>query len=300
MNAAYQRITNEIITRLEAGTVPWRRPWTRGPPRNLASGKPYRGTNALLLAAQTYEQPWWLTYRQAQRLGGHVQRGEHGVQVVYWQPATTHNQGNAQRSYPLLRTYTVFNLTQCNGIDPPRPTRQPDPGLEAIVAAMPHPPPIRHGGNRAAYDPGTDTVHMPFLNDFSSLAAYYAVLFHELVHSTGHQSRLNRPGITERTGPSNPVYAREELVAEIGAAFLCGHAGIAPATIDDIAAYIDGWLRILKQHPRIVIHAAGAAQHAAEYILAKQDERGAEDGAPGPAETPADEDPSNEYQHERR
>lgn len=273
--STHDRITRALLERLDRGTVPWRRPWTRGPPRNLVSGKAHRGVNALLLGAQPYEQPYWLTYRQAQRRGGTVRRGERGVTVIYWQPAASRRDDedtNAHRA--LLRAYTVFNVAQCTAVEAPLQPARRDRALDAILAGMPHPPELVHTADHAAYRPATDTVVMPPASCFDSTEDYYATFLHELVHSTGHASRLCRPGITQGIEHGSPRYAREELVAEIGAAFLCGHAGIAPSTLDQNAAYIGHWRRVLGDHPRLVISSAASAQQAADYIL---DHRGESD-----------------------
>lgn len=254
---AYERITEEIITRLEAGVPPWLKPWTAGRPRNLMTGKPYRGVNALLLGGQDCQQQWWLTFRQARHLGGSVKRGEHGLPVVYWQPRD-------EEARPVLRTYTVFNVDQCTGIGAPD---APEPSsLDQIVDDMPNPPRIIHGSDRASYQPRSDTIRLPGPATFDAREAYYATLFHELVHSTGHATRLNRPSMTDIQPPGSPAYAREELTAEIGAAFLCAHTGISPATIENTAAYVHHWLTRLDEEPRMLVRASSAAQTAVDYI----------------------------------
>jgi len=264
MSKTYERITNAIIQRLEQGVVPWRRPWTHGPPRNLVSRKPYRGVNALLLGAQGHEQPWWLTYRQAQQLGGHVTRGEHGTTIVYWQPQRQDEDGTMQRAF--LRAYTVFNVAQCTGLTAPEAEHR-DEDLDTILNGMADPPRLTHNGNRASYHPATDTITLPRPASFTSTPAYYATLYHELTHSTGHETRLARPGITQQPRFGTPGYAQEELIAEIGAAFLCAHGGISPATIENTAGYLDHWLTVLHEQPRLLVRASSGAQHATDYIL---------------------------------
>ena len=296
MQDVYTRITERILALLRAGTVPWQRPWrTPGGPRNL-SGRPYRGINALLLAGLDYPSPYFLTYRQAQARGGHVRRGERGVQVVLWRPverraatsdaAPEGEQGGGER-YLLVRTYTVFNLSQCQlpaAMLPPPVAAVPEPieACERIVAAMPDPPRLLHGGPVAAYAPVPDLVLMPHRRDFRDAASYYATLFHELAHATGHPRRLDRPTLAERCPFGSSNYSREELVAELGAAFCCGQAGIAPAILDASAAYVRGWLRALGDDPRLVVAAAGQAQRAADCILGRP-----AGGATGQAETEA-------------
>jgi antirestriction protein ArdC len=282
MSDAYAQITERILELLRAGVVPWQRPWrTAGGPRNL-SGRPYRGVNALLLACQDYASPYWLTFRQARVRGGHVRRGERGTHVVLWRPverreraaAEGEPEGDEGRRYLLVRTYTVFNLEQCalpSQTLPPPPPEPPAPlaACEQIVAAMPDPPRILEGGPIALYAPVPDIVLIPHRADFRDAPAYYATLFHELGHATGHPRRLDRPTLSDRCRFGTTNYSREELVAELAGAFLCGQAGIAPAVLDAAAAYVRGWLRALGDDPRLVVVAAGQAQRAADHILGR-------------------------------
>lgn len=266
MRPTYERITNDVIERLNQGVVPWRRPWLTA--RNLVSGKPYRGVNALLLSTLGRSSPWWLTFRQARQLGGTVRKGEHGVRVIFWKPRRPTDEEEDQLP-PVLRTYTVFNLEQCDGITaPPVPARVA--ALDGIVTNMPAPPHFKNGGV-ASYSAATDTVTLPPLPSFETADGYYATLFHELTHATGHKERLHRPGITAKHSFGSAGYAQEELAAEIGAAFLCGETGIKPRTIENSAAYIASWLHILGKHPSMLVQAAAAAQKAADFILSQDD-----------------------------
>lgn len=269
MNAVYSQITDEIIALLEAGTVPWRRPWKTIPPRNLISDAPYRGINILLLASRGFTDPYWLTYKQAQGLGGNVRKGEKGTRIIYYEFLKSKTADEDEDGFPMLRTYHVFNAEQCEGIETPPliipAADQSLPRCEAVVAAMPEPPTIRHGANDAYYDQFNDEIVVPAMHAFSAPAEYYSTLFHELAHATGHAKRLNRPSLTTG-GPD--FYAKEELIAEICAAMLCGYVGIAPATITNSAAYIAAWLSHLRGDPRLLISAASAAQKAADFILA--------------------------------
>ncbi len=289
MATPYDVITDRIMTQLEAGTVPWRKPWSAGGfPRNLVSRREYRGVNVFLLSCAPYESPYWLTYRQAQELGGHVRKGEHGWPIVFWKWLEREDEDGEAKRVPLLRYYTGFNLTQCEGIPAekvPATTKtppldfQPIAACEAVVQAMPSPPRLQHGFGQAAYSPPDDTVKMPSPERFTSAEHYYATLFHELTHSTGHKSRLARPGIADSVAAfGSPVYSREELVAEMGAAFLCGRTGIdtAPVT-ENHAAYVAGWLRALKADSKLVVMAAAQAQKAADFILGVKHEDHAEE-----------------------
>lgn len=276
----YAIITARILEKLAAGTVPWRKPWNAnvGVPRNLVSKHPYRGVNVFMLHAGGYSSPWWLTYRQAQHLGGSVRKGERGTTVVYWQPIVRDHDDDAhvpaRRRGVMLRTYTVFNVEQCERIEAPgtaTTTCSPIEEAERILAAMPNPPQIRHGGAAAYYRPRADIVQLPAREAFASPEVYYSVAFHEFTHATGHASRLDRPTVSSEVLPAfgSPDYSKEELIAEMGAAFLCAVAGIETHTLDNAAAYIAGWLRALRDDTRLVVGAAAHAQRAADYILAR-------------------------------
>ena len=294
---AYAVITDRIIELLEKGVVPWHRPWAGGePPHNLSSGKAYRGVNTFLLSAAGYASPWWLTFNQAKQRGGHVRKGEQSWPVVFWKwlnvddkEAREAGQPGRKR-IPFLRYYRVFNVEQCEGIAAPSTEIQggfsPIEEAERVVGAMPTPPAIVTGEPRAWYRPSTDTVNMPARELFQNGEGYYATLFHELTHSTGHKSRLDRPGIAELAAFGSQSYSREELVAEMGAAYLCGACGIVQQTIDNAASYIASWLKRLKDDRKLVIIAAAQAQKAADYVLGRSfDETGkgeqAEDGQAG-------------------
>ncbi|MDY7107505.1 MAG: zincin-like metallopeptidase domain-containing protein [Planctomycetota bacterium] len=278
-NQVYTIVTDRIVQLLEEGTVPWRKPWA-GPaqePKNLRSGRPYRGINVFLLSAAGFGSPWWLTFRQAKARGGHIRKGEHGSIVVFykdWRPEDRTDDDGRPVVIPVLRYYRVWNVEQCEGIDYPKPDVptidfRPIDRCERVVADMPRRPEIRHGEARAWYRPSADVVNMPRPELFTSAEEYYSTLFHELTHSTGHKSRLDRPGIANVQPFGSADYSREELIAEMGAAFLSGFCGIETATIDNSAAYIAGWLSKLRSDRKLVVQAASQAQRAADFILAK-------------------------------
>jgi antirestriction protein ArdC len=280
--SVYQIITDCIIGLLEKGTVPWHQPWHGNArlPRNLISNKEYRGINVFLLHAMAYESPFWLTFHQAIQLGGHVRQGERSCPVVFWKWLDGEDKGGGEpKRIPLLRDYAVFNVTQCEGLElhlpkleqPLRP-HTPIETAQQVVNGMPHCPAIKHGMSRASYSPVEDVVSLPRPETFRSGEEYYCVLFHELTHSTGHASRLNRKGVTERTGFGSHTYSKEELVAEMGAAFLCCQAGIVERTIDNSAAYIHEWLKKIKEDARLVVQAAAQAQKATDFILGRKAE----------------------------
>jgi antirestriction protein ArdC len=281
MANVYEVITNRIISLLEQGTVPWKKPWRGEPPKNMVSGKPYRGINVFVLASAGFSSPFWLTYKQARTIGGYVKRGEKGCPVVSWSWLERRDdEGNViptEKRIPLVRYYTVFNVQQCSNLDGKVPAPEetkvfyPIVLAEQVVKRMPNPPTIIHREPRAYYRPADDLINMPIKELFSSPEEYYCTLFHELSHATGHRSRMDRAGITELSSFGSGQYSREELVAEIGAAFLCGQCGLENSTLDNSAAYIQGWLARLKEDSRMIVIAAQQAQKAADYILAKHD-----------------------------
>ena len=275
---SYERITERIVELLQQGTVPWHKPWQvkTGLPRNLITQKPYRGINPFLLMAMGYESPNWLTFRQAIQLGGTVKKGEKSCPVVFWKPMEiTDKVSNEAVKIPLLRLYSVFNVAQCEGLkNVPVAEETAFAVTEAaeIVANMPQPPVIKHGMSHAFYSPINDTVGMPEPKRFKSEDAYHATLFHELCHSTGSEKRLKRQSIMERNGFGTDPYCKEELIAELGSAFLCGQAGIVERTIDSSAAYLENWLKQLKSDKTLIVYAAAQAQKAADFILNRQPE----------------------------
>ena len=269
----YDRITERIISLLEQGTVPWHKPWKSktGLPRNLISKKQYRGVNVFLLMSMSYESPFWLTFHQASELGGTVRKGEKSCQVVFWKQLKVKDAENdEERKIPLLRIYHVFNVSQCEGLKA-MPATEEIPGIATkpaeIVALMPNPPVIKHGMTQAFYSPSADEIGMPARERFENESGYYATLFHELVHSTGHKKRLHRTTLIENTGFGSDPYSREELIAELGSAFLCGQAEIVDRTINNTAAYLEGWLKQLRNDRTLIVQAAAQAQKAADYII---------------------------------
>ncbi len=290
--SSYARITDDLIALLDAGVVPWRRPWTSRGPCNLASRRPYRGINVLVLACQGRPSPWWLTYRQAVRLGGYIREGERGTQVVFWRvldPAVVGTAPGPRRTV-VLRTYTVFHEEQCvlpAHVVPPEADACPQiRSCDEVINRMADPPHIVPGSDIACYLPVTDTIHIPRRADFADAEAYYATLFHELGHATGHPRRLNRSALVTPAPFGSPDYSHEELVAEMASAFVCGATGIAPATLPASAEYVAGWLQVLRADRRLVVVAAGRAQQAADLILGRSPDppAGPDHGAvPAPA-----------------
>ena len=277
---AYKIINDKIMELLEAGTVPWKKPWqgSASLPKNLISKRGYRGVNLFMLACQPYSSPYWLTYKQATDLGGHVKKGEKSTPVIFWKMLDKDDTDTATAvKIPLLRYYSVFNADQCEDITAP-PIEEvvnnftPIERAEQIVSGMPMLPEIKHGGFRAYYSPSLDYIQLPKQFCFNSPEEYYSTSFHECVHATGHANRLARKSILEPSYFGSHEYSKEELVAEMGAAFLCGHAGIVNTTIENSVAYVAGWLKALKNDKTLLIQSAAAAQKAADYILNVQPE----------------------------
>jgi antirestriction protein ArdC len=289
----YQRVTDKIIRDLDQGTRSWIKPWTTSPGHTAAArplrhdGTPYTGVNVLILWSEAIERSYtsakWMTYRQAHALGGQIRKGEHGTTVVYAKTVERAEDDpetgkETIERIPLLRAYTVFNTEQIDGL-PTQPEVQPtviEPvssridRVDAFVAATTVT--VVHRGNRACYIPSADRIEMPpyrqFIDTPTSSAAegYYATLLHELIHWTASKHRCDRD-IGKRFGDN--AYAREELAAEIGAAFLCADLGIALEPRADHAAYLSSWLAVLKSDKRAIFTAAAQAQKAVDWLAAK-------------------------------
>lgn len=277
----YTRITSQIVAQLEAGVRPWTQPWAAAqsvsrPLRH--DGTPYQGINVVLLwgeaGARGFQSSTWMTFRQALTMGAHVRKGERGAAVVYAnrlvRTETDDADDGAIRSIPFLKAYTVFNVEQIEGLPashvaPPAPVLNGGERVEraeAFFAATGAE--VRHGGGCAFYAPGPDVVQMPVFESFRDPEAYYATLGHELTHWTRHPSRLDRDFGRRRDGDEG--YAREELVAELGAAFLCADLGLALEPREDHAAYLASWLKVLRDDKRFIFSAAAHAQRAVDFL----------------------------------
>lgn len=280
--SVYEIVTQQIMERLEKGEIPWKRPWSgsAGVPINLRSKKPYRGVNVWLLGCTGYSSPYWASFKQVSESGGSIKKGEKSSLVVFWKPMskTIIEEGEngedlaVEKSSFMLRYYRVFNVEQTEGLEDKIPHVEkiefnPIEKCEEIMEEMPQRPEIKYGGGRAFYRPDDDFVQLPLKEHFHSPEEFYSTAFHELVHSTGHSSRLSRD---MKNFFGSHDYSKEELVAEMGASFLCGTAGIENTTIDNSAAYIQSWLKKLNDDKKMVVFAASAAQRAAEFILGKE------------------------------
>lgn len=285
----YSRITAKIITDLEQGVRPWFKPWNTEHAAGRITrplrynGIPYKGINVVMLwsasVAKGYACPLWLTFKQTLELGGHIRKGESGELVVYADRITrteTDDKGEeTEREIPFLKGYTVFNAEQCEGlpaqytakaeapaVPPLQPIERADQFFTATGAS------IVHGGSRACYIERTDSIHIPCIDCFRDAESHAATLAHELIHWTKHDKRLARDMGRVKWGDEG--YAREELVAELGSAFLCADLGITPEVREDHAAYIASWLKVLKDDKRFIFAAASQAQRAADYLHSLQ------------------------------
>jgi antirestriction protein ArdC len=289
-----QLITDRIISELEKGATPWVKPWKRlkgqpgeGMPFNPSSGTVYRGMNHIWLSMMqgAYPAPYWVTFKQAQAMGGMVKAGEKGTPVVYWNVNRKETMGdNGEKvtsAYAFIKHYFVFNVAQCEGLDlsieaQPEPEPEPasfdqSPAVMALIDRLALKGGLHHGGDSAFFRPSTDSINMPPLAAFNDAGQYHATLLHESIHATGHDSRLKR--LTPARFGSEE-YAYEELVAELGAAMLCAKLGID----GDLrhAGYIESWLKALRNDKKFIISAAGKAQAALDWLIpvaVEQEER---------------------------
>ena len=284
----YQILTDRIVANLEKGVIPWEKPW-KSPklsggvfPRNFSTRKSYRGINVMLLWGADYSSPFWLTYKQAQELGGTVRKGERSERIVFYKQLQNHEETeqpneedtDSKRRPFMLTCYNVFNVEQCDGlnvptIEEPEPTSVDlDKACEDLVNNWSGRPSIRtevKTEGRAYYRPNTDSIHLPARFRFIDTAHYYKTLFHELIHSTGHESRLAR-SFGKHLG--DELYSKEELIAETGSAFLCAMAGIETEHIErNTTAYLQHWISALRQDNKLIVQAAASAQRAVDMIL---------------------------------
>lgn len=262
----YEIVTEKILESLRNGVAPWKKPWNGAGARNWETQRSYSGINVFLLEPGEYA-----TFNQIQKAGGRIKPGEKGHLVVFWKLLEKKGSevGDDDRAdrVPLLRYYRVWEISQCEGLKNRAKVTEhaPIPEAETVVSGFKNAPRIVSSG-AAWYRPEEDKVGRPDLGHFKEAAEYYCTLFHELVHSTGHPSRLGR-FVSGVAAFGSERYSKEELVAEMGAAMLCGHCGLAPATIENSAAYVGNWLAVLKNDPKMVVQAAAKAQAAANHIL---------------------------------
>ena len=268
----YAEVTNRIIEQLESGLIPWQKPWiASGSAVSRATGKPYSLLNQMILGRGGE----YLTFAQCQKEGGKVKKGEKSQMVVFWKFIEQEDEEtHEKKQVPFLRYYNVFHIDQCEGLTakhmPELPvTAKADEAAENMIAAYVKRSgvTIKHQeGDRAFYQPSSDTVVLPLLAQFAETAEYYSTAFHELTHSTGHASRLDRLSKTAYFG--SEAYSKEELIAEIGAAALVNHAGLETAnSFRNSAAYVQNWLKVLRDDKRFIVSAVGKAEKAVSLIL---------------------------------
>ncbi len=276
-NDVYAIITNRIIEQLEKQSIPWRKSWAEGGhPQNLFSKRLYNGINTWLLGSLGYAQNFFLTWNQLKAVGASVKKGEKGTTIVFWKrlpPDPSKDTTEPQQVKSVLRYYFVFNIAQIDDLPevvtipyPPETINQLS-ACDEIIERMPNCPVIKHAKQKAYYDPIKDYINMPKQGSFITPESYYCALFHELVHSTGHQSRLSRKEIVEPNKFGSEPYSIEELTAEIGACYLNSVSGIINKEFDNSVAYIQGWIKALKDDKRMIVYASGQAQRATDYIL---------------------------------
>jgi antirestriction protein ArdC len=277
----YSLVNDRILAALEQGMIPWKRPWTGSLPTNYDSGKEYRGINILTLGIaemiRGYSSPYWMTFRQAQKHGGHIRKGEKATYIVFSEKKVREvekEDGTKEdKVFHFVRSFPVFNWQQTEGVPKKEGVSVLDPDRDvmelcnSVLSRMPDPPRYRESGSSAYYVPREDLVNLPPLETFRSTEGYVATKFHEYVHSTGHKSRLNRQGIMDADAFGSEDYSFEELVAELASAYLCARAGINNS-LDNSSAYIQNWLKVLRDDKTMLLKASGKATTAVEYILA--------------------------------
>lgn len=291
---AYEKVTAQILDAIAAGVVPWRRPWdVIDAHRNAQTNRPYSGVNALVLAVRAHLSGWtdprWTTYNAAKKAGGQVRKGERGTHVLLFKQTTRPGEDGEDGETTTRRgwyatAYCVFNAAQVDGLDLPaidtsgRDTTPHDASEELIAAYLANNGPAWHvGGHQAYYRPSGDSITMPPAEAFHTPEARYHTAFHEIAHSTGHASRLNRDEIAKMaTTFGQPDYALEELVAELTASYLSGHVGLE-LDLPQTAAYLDGWHSALSRDPRMMVTAASRAYKAADLVIAAEAAAGREE-----------------------
>ena len=286
----YQEVTNKMIALIEQGVAPWRCTWNKyGLARNYATGHQYSGINAFLMNLTQHPIPYFMSFKQAKAMGGKIRKGAKAEMVYFFKPLfkdkdenfvklerakALKGMGEEVQVIPMLKYYNVFNIEDIEGIEIEIPEVQLKDHeriekCEAIIKGIKNPPKyVFENANQAYYAPISDKLNMPAIGQFETAEDYYTTFFHELTHATGHASRLNREGIIKLNPFGSPGYSKEELVAEMGASFLSAYVGINYDELtENSAAYLKGWLSVLKADKKLIFKAAAEAQKAADYIL---------------------------------
>jgi antirestriction protein ArdC len=267
----YEMITDQIIKKLEEGTVPWKKPFKNGVARNWKSQKAYRGINTFLLDGGEYA-----SFKQIQEAGGKVKKGAKSHICIFWKMFEVEDEETEEKKkIPMLRYYRVFKIgEQTEGLEPKQEVEKfehdPIEEAEKIKVDYFNPPSYSFNSGGAWYKPFEDHINVPPKEDFPDIHEYYSTLFHEMVHSTGHKARLNREGVVKQNRFGSKDYSKEELVAEMGASMLCGLTGISNETIDNSASYINSWLQQLRNDKTLVVKAGQQAQKAVDHIIGKE------------------------------
>lgn len=275
----YRDVTNKMIEALKLGRIPWQKPWTGGiMPMNYVSGKAYRGINLWITMAMPYESPYWVTYKQAKKLGGNVKKGEKGTKITYWnifrkEVEDKETGEKKKKAFFFLKEYTVFNAEQTEGIEFKEPQKpegaETFDNAEQLIELYEDKPRVKFSstGDKACYSPMFDDITMPERDLFKSTEGFYSTYFHELAHSTGHESRLAREGVTNFDRFGSHQYSKEELVAEMSACFMMSICGLAVEPSDNSKAYINGWIEKLQSDPKVLFRAAKEAEKACDHMM---------------------------------
>lgn len=283
-NKIYEQVNERIISLLEKGVAPWRKPWKTGKieiARNMISKKPYRGCNFFITNSMGYTSPLWGTFNQIKSKGGNVKKGEKGTIIVFWKTFDIKEKKECgkevNKTIPFLRTSYIFNFEQCENLkieetkEEELSNHDPIESCELLRNKFPlGMPELRHNQGRAFYNPTLDYISLPEKGLYKTMEEYYQTFFHETIHATGHKSRLNRDTLNGFNYFGDEVYSQEELVAEMGASYLACFAGIDNAVIDNSASYLNGWLNALRKDNKLLLKAASQAQKAVDFLIGPQ------------------------------
>jgi len=280
----YDLITQQFIDALERCIIPWKKTWVRGLPKNLVSKLPYHGINLFLLSLVSNDK-YYVTFNQARQLGGYIKKGAKSIPIVYWKMIELEERdeetGETEiRFVPVLRYYRVFGISQTGNLEKRLPKGVENPIIASCQHILVRNNPKIQSGRNPSYNPVLDLITVPDRSDFDTSEDYYATLYHELAHWTGHKSRLNREELSHATLFGSCDYSKEELVAELTASFLCSASTIRNArVIENEIAYVQSWIKVLKHDKRLLITAAGKARKAADFLLGTSEEESSPKGS---------------------
>lgn len=273
----HELITQQFIDALEKETIPWRRTWTRGLPKNLVSKVPYHGINLFLLSLASNDK-YYVTFNQARQLGGYIKKGAKSIPIVYWNLIEVEERNSEtgeieKKPLPVLRYYRVFGISQTGDLEKHIPKEIDNPIIASSQEIISRNNPKIEYGRNPSYNPILDVIRIPDRNEFDSSAEYYSTLFHELGHWTGHKTRLNREEVAQAIIFGSSDYSKEELTAELTASFLCSVSGIRnTSVIENEIAYIQSWIEVLKRDKKFIISAGSKAKKAADFLLSDLEE----------------------------